>query len=148
MILVVCNKDVDWTLLKGDLIAWHDDKEYLGRQVSVVNGVTQGAYLDKDEYLAKAPFIILNLPLVTEHDALIIAREMIIFGEDSSVRKWKVDFSALEQRSESYYDDLIQSDTKDKFLPIESGQVRRDTLTAYNEITRNDITIDDIKVLR
>ena len=164
MKLIVCSKDIDATLIKGDLISWHNDSDFEGKEVGLFNAATNGK--DPDEYLASTPFSILNLPLVVESDIQPILNEKIYldpmqvpiadietFSETSqdytSKRKWKVDFSALEQRGQgsTYANDDV-SPTKSRWEQVVSPPIRRDTLTAYNEITRADIVISDILVLR
>ena len=164
MKLIICSKDIDETLIKGDLISWHDDDGFEGKEVGLFNAVTNGK--DSAKYLATTPFIILNLPLITQADIQPIVDEMIyrdamnvpiddiaafdIASTDyTSKRKWKVDFSGLELRSQgSTYTDADVSPAKARWAQVVAPPIRRDTLNAYLEITRDDIVIADILVLR
>ena len=166
MKLIVCSKDIDATLIKGDLISWHNDSEFEGKEVGLFNAVSNGK--NATEYLASTPFIILNLPLITETDIQPILNEIIYLdptqvpiadieayvladneAEYTSKRKWKINFDSLEQRGlGSTYADEDISPTKTRWAQVVSPPIRRDTLNAYNEITRADITIADILVLR
>lgn len=164
---MVCARDIDSTLVRGDLIAWHEADHPFGRQEGIINAITRGRTRDIVEYIGKSPFIILNLPLVSRRDIEPIRKEMhyedmeyeeynerkdiMVAGirKEATTRVWKIDFSQLELRTrDSYYAVDAVSTTREKYLAIEKGLVRRDTLNAYNEITRDNITIDDIKVLR
>ena len=154
MILIVCARDIDSTLIKGDLIAWHDQESKLGKKEGIINAVTKSGR-DKADYMQKSPFIILNLPLITYSDIQPIIEDMNFEGDIESgdmvatTRKYKINFDSLENRGEgSKYPADDESTTRSRYTGIESGLVRRDTLKAYNELTRNDITIEDIQVLR
>ena len=154
MILVVCARDIDSTLVRGDLISWKDGPDITGKQVGVVNAVTLGSATDVDSYIAGTPYIVLNLPQVTMDDVEEIRRDCHEVWEDGvrqadGPRRWKIDFSALENRgNNTFYGEADDTPTKRRFGAIVSGAVRRDTLNAYNEITRANITMADIKVLR
>ena len=164
MKLIVCSKDIDSTLIKGDLISWHEDNAFEGKEVGLFNAVSNGK--DSAEYLASTPFIILNLPLITQADIQPIIEEMIyrdamnvpiddiaafdaISQDYTSTRKWKINFDSLEQRGQnSTYANDDTSPTKQRWEQVVPLPIRRDTLNAYNEITRADIVIADILVLR
>jgi len=150
MILVVCNRDIDSTLVKGDLVSWFEEANNAGKAEGIINGIDFGQYLSIEDYLARSPFAMLALPLVTISDIQPILNDLIIFGDGETVRKWKIDYSDLEYREEySTYDEVSPSPTRDRYIGIEQGSdVRRDTLNAYLEILRDDIKIDDIQVLR
>jgi len=153
MKLIVCARDIDDTLIKGDLISWHRDNEFEGNKVGLINAVEGGSSPDVDSYISRTPFIILTLPLVTYRDIKPIIDEynfvLVREGRENTGRKWKIDFSNLEMRTrDTYYSDNDTTPTKARLRRAVKNRIRRDTLNAYNEITRSDITIDDIKVLR
>lgn len=144
MKLVICSRDVDETLVKGDLISWHDEAEFEGRYVGLHNAVSNG--LGKDEYLNSHPFTILILPLITYEDIRVIIEDVDI---DTGIRKWKIDDSSLEQRGQgSVYSDEDNMPTKLRWEEVFAPPIRRDTLRAYREISRSDIVIADILVAR
>jgi len=154
MILIVYARDIDHARKKGDLIAWHEQESALGKKEGIINAVTKSGRA-KADYMQKSPFIILNLPLITYEDIQPIIEEMNFEGDIDSGdmvaigRKWKISFDNLEKRGNgSKYAADDNSATRSRYTGIESGLVRRDTLRAYNELTRNDITINNIQVLR
>lgn len=153
LILITCIRDIDSTLLEGDLIAALEANQYFGNKVGLLNAIESGKYPDVDNYLQRTSFIILDLPLVSYRDIKPIIDDqnfiLIREGRVNTGRKWKIDFSNLELRArDSYYADDDTTPTKTRLQRVVEGRIRRDTLNAYNEITRPDITIDDIKVLR
>lgn len=172
MKLIVCSKDIDATLIKGDLISWRDDAAEIGNAEGLYNALSFGAYPSAEDYLTKSPFTILTLPLITYEDMRPIIEEVVHFDfygvpiadiaayydvmYDSDIqtvttkRKWKIDDSALELRANgSTYAAGDISPTKSRWTQvIKTGLIRRDTLNAYREITRADIVIGDILVAR
>ncbi len=165
MKLVVCSKDIDSTLIKGDLISWHNDGDFEGREVGLFNALSFNRATRAD-YLVSTPFMILNLPNITYEDIRPIIEDMIYldnlnvpiadiaaFNEISkdytSKRKWKIDFSSLELRGRnSVYTGNTISPTRTRWSQVVPAPIRRDTLNAYNEISRADTVISDIKVAR
>ncbi|MCH1932926.1 hypothetical protein L9G16_22545, partial [Shewanella sp. A25] len=83
----------------------------------------------------------LDLPLVSYKDIKPIIEEYNFIltrdGRENTTRKWKINFSNLELRAkDSYYTDDDTTPTKTRCRRVILGQIRRDTLNAYNEITR------------
>ncbi len=145
MRLIICSRNIDSTLVKGDLISWHDDASEIGDAEGLFNALKSGVYKDQAAYLAEAPFTILNLPRITYNDIKIIIDDTVKF---TGTRKWKIDDSALEQRGNSTYPANDNSPNNRRWKNVISGNVRRDTLRAYREITRADIVISNIIVPR
>jgi len=149
--LIICSRDIDSTLLKGDLISWLDDNVKLGTAEGLYNALFHDVYVNQNDYLNSVPFTVLNLPLITFEDIRPILEDVIILGvdgADGNIRKWKIDDSALEQRGISDYPINDVSLTKVKWSEVLPEPIRRDTLRAYREITRADIVITDILVAR
>lgn len=152
MKLIICSRDIDDTLIEGDLISWHDDDDVGGKSEGLFNALTHGVY-NQSDYLANIPFIILNAPLITLADIRPIVEDVTAVGEndgeDDSIRNWKIDISMLERRPQgSFYNEADMSATKARWGQVITGQIRRDTFNAYREITRADLTIDMIMVAR
>lgn len=151
MKLVICSRDVDATLVKGDLISWHEDGAFEGTCVGLFNALTYQTYQSKIDYDLKAPFTILNLPLVTYDDIRPVFEDVVLPVDDDAgeARKWKIDDSNLERRpTNSTYPSDDSSETRARWLTVLPDLIRRDTLNAYREITRPDTVIADILVAR
>lgn len=151
MKLIVCARDVDDTLQAGDLIAWLPDNGYEGDKVGLYNSLLT-AKRGKTEYLNRTPFEIVNAPLITEADCLVIRDDIYSYGVDGSdgvERKWKIDTSTLEQRGVGDYPPGDKSETAERWRKVLTGEnIRRDTFRAYKEITRNDIDMPSIIIAR
>lgn len=147
MKLIICNRDIDVTLVEGDLISWHDDSAALGTHEGLFNALFSGKFPDQISYTN--PFVILTLPLITYEDIQLIKEDVDTDGQIET-RKWKIDFSNLEQRVQgsTYASDDITPTKLRWEQVIKAGLIRRDTLRAYGEITRNDVVINDILVAR
>lgn len=142
MKLIVCSKDIDSTLIQGDLISWHNDADILGRSEGMHNALKYGIKPDAASYQADLPFIILHLPNITIDD-------LGPFIGVGSGRPVKINFAPLENRApNSYFPADDTSPDKLYWEQVIAGPIRRDTLTAYNEITRTDINFAGIVVPR
>ena len=166
MKLVVCSRDIDTTLIKGDLISWHEEADYLGDSVSLHAALNKGTYPSAEDYLTKTPFLVVNFPLITYEDIQPIIEEFIYldnlnipiddiaaFSEISqdytSKRKWKIDISGLETRqANTFYAPQDIAAEKTKWLEVLPPPIRRDTINAYREATLPTTVIADIMVLR
>ena len=166
MKLIVCSKDIDATLIKGDLISWHGEPEFIGNSVSLYNALNSGVYPSADDYLTKAPFMVINFPLITYEDIRPIIEEYIYFdslgnpiadiaayaatGEEiNAQRKWKINTLGLEARqANTYYAPEDIAEEKTKWLEVLPPPIRRDTVNAYREATLPTTVIADILVAR
>jgi len=166
MKLVICSRDIDETLIEGDLISWHDDASTLGNSEGMYNALRSGSYPDSVDYLSKVPFLVVTFPLITYEDMRPIIEEMIHLdnlnipiddiaafnetsGDYSSARKWKIDISGLETRqANTFYAPEDIAAEKTKWLEVLSPPIRRDTINAYQEATLPTTSIGDILVLR
>jgi len=153
MKLIVCCKDVDDSLSKGDLISWREDDAFEGKRVGLFNAVKYNEYT-KEDYLERTPFIVLNIPSITYDDLKVMWEDVDLTPDENGDPKgtllWKIDFEKLERRPVgSIYSQEETQPTKQRWNKVIDGDIRRDTLRAYREITRPDVvTIDQIKVAR
>lgn len=166
MKLVICSKDVDNTLIAGDLISWHDNNASTGNHVGLHNALASSGYANSANYLDSTPFLIITFPLITYEDIRPIFEEMVyldammipiddiaafneISSDYTSVRKWKIDISNLESRqANTFYTPQDIAAEKTKWLQVLEPPIRRDTVNAYREATLPTTLISDILVLR
>lgn len=171
MKLVICSKDVDNTLIAGDLISWHEDNANTGKHVGLHNALASSGYANSANYLDKTPFLIITFPLITYEDIRPILEEMVYLDammipiDDiaayeaaiydpgvqtyTSERKWKIDISNLESRqANTFYSPQDIAAEKTKWLQVLEPPIRRDTVNAYHEATLPTTVISDILVLR
>ena len=153
MILIVAAKDIGDTIVKGDLIHYLENEGEYGRKEGFSNAILNGAFSDEEDHRLHSPFVYLDLPLVTRDDCDEI-RDSLNYDDVNgelvaTARTYKIEFESLEKRSAgSTYGEGEASPTKDKYAAIVGGGVRRDTLNAYLEILRDDVSIEDIRVVR